>query len=68
MFLLSTKRLARVQSLGFLSQRHLVATISVGPPISGVGEFSDFELFFALFFGLLLFVPFICVAVFSSSS
>jgi hypothetical protein len=29
----------------------------------GSVEFSDFELFFALFLGLLLFVPFIGVAV-----
>jgi hypothetical protein len=34
-----------------------------GVDFRGSVEFSDFELFFALFLGLLLFVPFIGVAV-----
>jgi hypothetical protein len=41
--------------------------VLVGVDFRGTVEFSDFVLFFALFLGLPLFVPFIDVAVFSSS-
>jgi hypothetical protein len=38
-----------------------------GVDFKGSVEFSNFELFFALFLGLPLFVPFVGVTVFSSS-
>jgi hypothetical protein len=38
-----------------------------GIDFRGSFEFFDFELFFALFLGLLLFVPFISLAAFPSS-